>query len=573
MDKRVTIWANNFYGRSLGLSEPYIDLEDASKEKMLIDNYNKFFVVPLAQMLTGTDTLPEDNSIANLALTEIASHPITDWVYLLKYWVDNKFFVYTGDFSHDMAECVKRTQKEMHVLFATAGVNGKDIALHTHNGKIIDVTPTKLFIYPKGMKAHYNGRLLHDFASKHPCEVSEAGRSMLAEAIKGNYITEADLRTEAVFVPTNSGESEELRQLHALSKDLPPYDFCNLVASLPDYILSSCATQFLAVCYHMDNLGGEVSPTVNAYVNSVRGSHIDVPAGYELVDLNDEEVIRYLRTNHGIEVNDLQELQTAPTGFAMTDISLEDLQGSAEDILSSLNTASKGEFTTLDVLISNYCKTYGINQNCTIEQLINSINYDIHPEPMNVKSLLVSEIADSDISDETTLREFIDGSKHRPVDPVDVMLDYICDNPLFPESTAALIRDTLIYDKVCALPKNDEYDIVGFVDSLKYPKEVKDVIMHIISTGEIPQGVTISSDSEIVKINSYMLTEVRKYLDEDASFDVRSDLTDVLYVFLRFLMASLPADKENLIDFVTKRIHVENKRSEKILTEVLSMLK
>lgn len=572
MERRVIVWANNYYGRSLGLTDPIIDVESSSNASKLESAYKELFEEPIAYMLTGTKVLPDDQESANKALNGITSKHITDWIYLLKYWVDNKFFVYTGDFEKDLSLCVQRTQTEMRVLFATAGVAAKDIALHTYNGRIIDILPKKLFVYPKGVKAHFNGRLLNDLASKHPCETDEVVRAMLVTAIEEGYLSEDNLFSAPVMVPTDSGKSEVEKELTAISKELPPKQFTDLIKFMPYVTLQGCGTQFKAVLYHMRT--NPVEPEVEAYVNYIQGSHIDVPAGYQLVDMDDEAVIEYLQTHHGISVTNLQDLvvQPAQNAWSMTGISESALTGSAEELLSALKAETASDFTTLDVIIENYCKENGVDQECTIKQLISTINYEVHPAPLDVRNKVAETMSVEGLPNDMTLAEFVNRQKHTPIDPVDVMLDYMLDNPLFPEESAALVRNTLIKDIPLVFPK-PELDIVGFVNQLQYDADVKDKIMNAIQTGNIeteerPAGI----DESAYRAAEYMLREVRTLLSKDASFEMRNDLTSVLYVFLRLLMCDLTRERMSVVDFIKSRIETAEPNSKRILEEGIKLL-
>ena len=613
MDSKVTVWASNFYGTSLG-NNPIIDIQDPSNESMILKEYAEYFEKPLAYMLTGTDVLPDNKEQLNNALVKISQGPITDWIYLLRFLVDNKFFEYTGDFISDFDNCVTRIKDEMRVMFATTGIQGKDIALHTYNGRIIDRLPKKLLVYPKGLRAHYGGKLLKDLASKVPTTTNSVERALLSQALSGEFLSSTDLALEKVTVPVAGGGEMDIT-VDATHPQLPPKDYTDISKALPQSVLDQGNTRFSLVKEHC--MTEAPSSELKAYLDKFDG----VPTSTEAV-LDDETVLNYLASTRGIYVNSLDDITVSNAAilFGATELPEDLLAGSAAELLSALNQEEQPVMTTLDVLVANYCKENKIDVNCSIQQLLDNIERDTNPVPPSLNDMLVDDMAAKGIVGETTLDEYLKGTKHWSPDPTDFVLDYIADNPLLGgEEIERAFRTMVLQDKPLELPKPviTKEDLVAYIKVQEYPSTVQNALLNAV---ENPFGAAekLQSDKvedkpltldELCKVvdmanvpldiksaaleflrnpmavnnsNNYnesgyiagrhLLLATRKALSADASWQTREAYTPVLYAFLRLLMCDVSKEKESVVEFLEGKINEASGKAKTILQEAKEML-
>lgn len=570
MGKRVLVWANNYYGKSLGVDAPILDYNNPNNTETIEQAFLTYFEKPLAYMLTGTDTVPESKEALNNALVKLSQGPVTDWIYLMKFWVDKSFFIYTGNFEEDLKNCFIKTQNEMRVLFATAGVKSKDIALHTFNGRIIDDLPKKVFVYPKGLRAHFNGRLLSDIAQKDPTLTTAIERAALQTALSGNFIEPKDLREEPVTVP--KGPDVEVSVLcSAVSLNLPPKEYSDIARALPSSLVSQGRTQLSLIKDYMETT--EVSDEVREYVN--RYSTVVMEA--DPVEITDDVVLAYLADKYGVYADSVSELRVhskLPT-FMCTDIDAELLKGSAAELINAFREEDPTELSTLDVIIQNYCVENAISEDCTIAQLLESICHDVHPVPHSTRDLLVKDITSAGLDENTTLSEYIKGEKHVPIDPVDVMLDFMVNNPqLFPEEAADVVRSTLLYDKELVIPTKASA-VESVIATLSLSTEEAAALKSAVlseRTYELKQTSMPKLSEEGYIVGEYLLRRAREEISSNASFELRSELTPILYTFLRLLMCDMHKEKQSVIGFIDGKIKEAGPKSAKILTEAKALL-
>ena len=485
MERRVLVWANNYYGKSLGLDKPVLDLDNPANEKRVLQEYDTLFEKPLAYMLTGTQNLPESRDVLNNALASLAKCKITDWIYTMKYWVDNDFFVYTGDFNKDLENCINKVQSEMGVLFGTASLYGTDICLHTHHGRVIGNIPTKLFIYGKLVRTKFGGTLLIKLVNAKPSKTSSAERELLRIALEKKVITDDLLATESVTVPINT-EVEEVCNVNAVSPLLPPSEYLALAEALPTSLLNKGLTQLSIIKDYVKSM--KVSEEVMEYINNIP------QASKSAAELNDDTVLDYLKNKHGMDVSSIGDLSVrnrVPT-LSMTNIDSELLKGSAKDLLEAFKEVDETELSTLDAIITDYCRDNKIDLSCTISQLIDSICYDTHPTVMSAEDIVLQDAKKRNVSMDTTLDEYIKGVTHKDVDDVDVFIKFMDDyKELFPAEVRNPIMEGLLNHEPIKFEVGEIFtpstaDVKTMSDFLSGKEELIEEVVSILDANGIP---------------------------------------------------------------------------------------
>lgn len=538
MERRVLVWANNYYGKSLGAQQPVIDVNDPTNEPKILQAYTDFFEKPLAYMLTGNYEVPEDKELLNKALIELSKSKITDWIYIMKYWVDNGFFEYTGDFTKDLNNCIDKTSSEMRLIFATTGIDGTDISLHSHHGRIIGNIPVKLFVYGKNARTRFGNKQLAKIASTLPSRTTQNDRECLISALQGRYLKMEDLIEENITIPLGLN-CDVVKSCTAVSPDLPPAGYLEIARALPTSLTSSGKSQLSIIMDYVKSF--DVADDVKEYINRILNS--ETPEA----ELDDAAVLAYLESKHGLHVDSLSELivHGKVPQMSMLNLDADLLKGSAEELLNAFKEVEDTELSTLDSIIEGYCAENNISTDCTIKQLIESICCDVHPSPLSAKDIVLQSAKTEGLSMNTTLDEFVKGEVHKDVDDVDVFLRFMQEyKELFPDKVYAAIYEGLMSHEPIVFPTEApttvdflsgkeelvDDDVVKVLeangvsgdkarDYLKAKLDVDDVVATLCMSGEdtaeFTKAVTNNEPYDILKLvaNSYSDVLGNSWLD------------------------------------------------------------
>lgn len=556
MERAVQTWFNRYYGDCLGSNVPIYTVGTEEEEKRVIEEYNYKFLKPITYIATGSDQPPEDRSILNKALSIISAGSITDWIYLLNFWVNSGFYQYTGDISADYKRCVERTKADTYVSFATVGKLHHDIAVHSMNRKMVDDIPCDLLFYPKNLNAHYKGRMLSDLCSKSPTTLSEIETAFLATAETRRFIDIYDLASEQVLWPYDGGTKERWITVHGLSQGKPPREYFDLVRNLPDALKHENLTEFLAVKSYVD--GHDCADAVKQFIETVLSAKEDVQAGNGLTELDDEMVKSYLADKYGIQCTDLGDLRPSVTNAIADAVTFtpELIEGSAKELMESLENDDIIKSYTLDDLVKNFCEDNNISHECTIAQLIEVINYEVHPQPATLVDMIATYMTANNAPDTTTFADVIRGVKHKDVDPIDIVLEFIETNELYDEGTKAMLKRSIIEGEEVTVPDKTA-TALEVLSGIGLPDDVASSIARALQTGEsvqLPQAESVQlkfSEPGYVA-GEYMLRKVRESIGKDASYNNRDQFREVLNAFLRLLMHD-PADKDVVVGLMQRR--------------------
>ena len=560
MDKAVQTWFNNYYGKCLGANGPVREIKNEKDEEAVIAEYNLKFLRPICYIATGNMEVPKDKAVLNKTIGFIGHGPITDWIYLLNYWVNGEFFVYTGDWQGDFDRCVEKTRQEMKVVFATLGRGYRDIALHTINRQTVDDIPYEFLYYPRDLKAHYNGKTLDDLCNKVPSNLSETEIAFLTAAEARGYITESDLTKEEVMWPFNGGKEQRLVSMSVLTPNRPPAAYFELCKTMAPAHISQYPTLFQAVQAYASS--SPVPDSVRNFINIISGSD-DLMAGVESSgQLTDTDVIAYLRENYGIACTDLSELSVSPKDMLMSAVSVnpEVIEGSARELLEAVTSSNDTAADTLDNIIIQFCKENQLSEKCTIEQLVEVINYDVHPIPPTFLDMVATYMSENNASPETTLDDIIKGVKHKTVDPIDIVIEFVQNNEFYPEPVRKILMDSIVEGEPVAWPDETEI-LMEALPKLGLPDDMLSRMMIAVQTNskvqlpkvEPPKELYADSTDPGLKAGALLLEKTREVICQDASAPTRLKYTTVLYSFLRLLMCDPKTELAEVAESIKSR--------------------
>lgn len=355
MDPILKAWATRYYFTGIGReeSEDY-NVENGLDEEVLNNTYKSEFLDPL-QKMTGGENTPQE---IRQALMTFGTVNCTVWPYVLNYWIQEGYFKPGVDEfnSASLSACVSKFTKDHKLLYATTGYKYKDFVVFANKqNKAVGKFPARVFCYI-GVNSHKGGQALLDLSRKAPLSLTNSQCILLQKAVVFKMIPEEELKHDDVQIPEANGNIK-IMSACACTPDLPPAEVNNLINAMgPAYVSEFPSVYFALRDYVADKQHDQV---IDKYLEKISEHFIlgaKVTEQDKLNSLDDATVSAYLAQKY-------------------SQSSDEEFDGQLDDVFAG----------TLDEAIAKYCETENIDPKCTIEQLIDYINYDIKIEPQTTE--------------------------------------------------------------------------------------------------------------------------------------------------------------------------------------------
>lgn len=372
MNSLLKAWATRYYYTGLGKEANDDAIRSLEERADAVEaQYQKAFVNPLSKMM-GCEI---NDDMIKQALMVFGNAGCTVWPYVLNYWLDNGYFKASDSFSNSIHNCVEHFAKDHKLMYATTGINHSDFVVFTNKqNKPVGEFPCRVFCYI-GVSAKKGGHTLKELADKPPLSLNNSQQILLKKALEFGLLQEKHLKTDTVNIPVANGLVEP-REVNACSQGLPPNEVNQLLSALPPAMVAEYPTIYFALKdYVKDKTHSQI---IDKYLESI-SDHFLVGAKLDYGHVTAEDVKAYLDNYYGIHVDDLSQLSVNPVIVADADYAdknVSELMSAMQD--SEDSTVFAG---TLDEAIAQYCTQENIDPRCTIQQLIDYINYDIQINP------------------------------------------------------------------------------------------------------------------------------------------------------------------------------------------------
>ena len=528
--ERVLQWANNYYRLSLGLSDKILEVDDKITEE-----YVSKFLSPLSYIKTGDKdkelTIGEFIETFNSVRLAFVNNGYRDWLHLLSPLVSNKYLIYNGNMEEDLQDCIDNIEKILLPAYITTGLDSKDTKIHVLNsGNFYDI-PVKYVKYDRSLRVTAGGNLLKELLKKRYQRLRKPEIRTISKAVKLGLIKTDDVQQVTFFYP----KTKEKITVPMTDTRVPPPEYFEILNESSPHYFNEDLDEFEQISDIANKM--TIGKDLQEYLNSYKTNK----------ELNDEEVLSYLR-KRGVEVDSIDDLMPNSSVPTILEGVYDDevLDMNVSDFMNSIKS-NNTQMIELDEYIQRYCLNNGISLKCTVAQLLQSISYGSNPEPLTNKDTVAQIVAEEKLNQKMTLEDYIRGWKYTPPDPVDTVLDYILDNPLFPDGMEDLIRNTVLKD----VPLTKE-----ILKSSIYVEEEK----------------VTSLDEEGYIVGEYILQEARKELSKDSTYSTRENLTPLVYCFLRCLMGDFIKEKNAIIDTLKKYHDSSNGKAKEILERALILL-
>lgn len=429
-EKKLRTWYNMYYG-GMGYGEKAV--KDVSSEELREAEslYQSEFIGPLTKMMPGGKF---DSSLMNEALTVLVRCKVPDWMFLLSQWAERpEFYTFKDNVRDSLRACIDFTIMNTEQFVATVGKDTRDIIVRQYKGGILTKMPVKFFAYPNQNAVHVNGRYLSDSLRKSWFDLSDSDKSMLKSCIDMGIIKVEDTYHYTTYLAGN----DQPVKVYFNTPNLPPRSYLEMFRTAPDI-----SKEFMQSWVEYVISTGD--DEAKSYIKSFQ-----LPESVDGV---------YDPASQGLKVNPIADYVSVNPDY---------LDKTVEALLETdLRT------TTLDDLILQYCNENNVSTECTIAQLVEFIGYDITIEPKvpDLKELLQAAVIRKELSEDTTVREYLTGVKPVVVPPKEAFEKAVEAK----EEWAITLLDK--HSKVAQVTAND----------------VQTFIKSGISSGEIDPKVTVS---------------------------------------------------------------------------------
>lgn len=381
MHNAIKGWAQNYAYISIGL--PANMQEIIENEKHYTALYNEYLTKPLNKIVAGADDV--DNIDLNTMVVQMSNTNLENWVRVLKYIseLDDQNWA-------DEKSTIKRLTKAVEAFRAistpiTATVGGTDFTTYLVKGKPVDTQLTKPFFYKPEWKVVPKGEYLKVLTDTNPCDVTDLQRNILKKAKEFAPWFSQYSFTKMSLQYIDAGEVKT-KVMTAISEELPPYEISSSIKLVTPAMIQQYGNVFVAMkCLHE------------------RG--------------------HFSFSNVGLDY--LKDIDTSK-------VSATDVDFNTDDTVSG----------TLDEIINDYCKEYGISGDCTIQQLIKHICYECTIEPITVEQQLQDLIDRNKMNPNTTFDEFINHKRHNSSATYKQLRYAIENNQYIPTDIKSILIDT-----------------------------------------------------------------------------------------------------------------------------------
>lgn len=593
LPKSITVWAKQFYFTTVGLEAP--DELPEHIESIAAESYSKYFYEPVSRMLYGdvrTNIMKDD---VNSFLAVMRTMKVPDILHMLLPIVSNGWFVDTGNLEQDLHYSIDKMRENTNEVYCIIK-GGKPFKAHADKSgnpfmslghKIIQLGETRRFKH---------GLTLDSLREASPVRANDFVIRAIRNCVKEGILSVEELASDLYCVPAEDGF--RTIPVTAATPELPSFATRRLIASLPDSYIKEFQSPYHAA-YKYASEHDEYKMCLNE-LRDIAGWIDDTSSTSELTD---EIVIDYLQRKYGISNEELEGLCVPVHKRVYSTTYLIDSENSgmtAEEFIDKIAEDENYATGSLDEIIKAFCNNVGVNLDCTINQLLQSIVYETPAKPKSIFETVKDFMEENSLSENTTLKEFICNVSHvdEEVDETAVTMRVISENPGFSDEVKKCIHDVLYDNKNMEMP-----DLSESLMRLGVPDEILTAVLVADQTGEAFEVPEIKEDDVVTylvrqgisrieakaacsgklpeskslpdvgyQVANSLLYDIRSSICENDTMELRNDLIPLVYSFVRILMLQTQ-DTEDAIDFLTRKEAECKPYVAKFVTNAINKLK
>lgn len=488
----IKSWALVYFGKCIGANNINIT-EDA--EQSITATFEENYAKPMTKII-GNENWMSDTSII-MDINRIYSEAKISGVYRVLRKISEYPVIEQKTFPDNLLEAIKQFQEDTTPV-AAIFKNGKSFIAYSLNDEVINVEGATIL----GELSNFKGKLpnVYELCKVPPFSITDYQVQALRNAVQGGIIKESDLAKSNCCVPDFDTGHFVKASVTALDERLPRFYVRNLISNLPKAELSNYETPYHAAYEFAKDHPSEYRSALRMLEEILdRCSEPEEPTP-TIAAIDDATVLTYLYDKYGIEADSLDEV-VCPSAERLysTAILDEGLEGmSASEYIEKVNNSRENTPGTgyLDDIIKAYCDKNSVDTQCTIEQLLQFINYDIEIKPKTFKEMCEDFVAEGHTK-YTTLKDVIEGTESEVHDEIDICVNFL-------KTQVETIPAVTIEKIVSAVYGNTEFKELQPIDvikSLQMPEEIERACTRAIAAGEPVQLPELSheiGETEIV---------------------------------------------------------------------------
>jgi len=475
LSKEILAWAKNYFFDSMHI--PTFK-ESLPEDEHVLLTYAQEFTVPVSVMLYGSKKDSIEQKEINRFLTVMKQVKLPNIIHYLSTLSSTTYFQYTGDITEDLNKAVNKLKTATSEFFIMAReadaptvgyVDKSGILLGSFEQKgILILGETRRF--PKGLN-------LQQLCSQDPTLLTDFCITVLRKVVAAGVIDESELAFTHYIIPEIDGTFQE-RIVTALTPRLPSYFVRKLISVLPDAQIKNSPSPYHAALEYAEAHPDECRSALRDLREIIKNASVPLASG-----LTDDMVIKYINDKYGIKEEDIKNYLLRPTPEMLYTsyyfLDKENRNKSVDEFMEDAAKNAPSATGTLDELLIAFCNAERFDMSLPVIELIKFINGESEDVEPDLQELINSYVEKTKISKETTLEEFIAGTKHKPVDDVTLTMDLINEMTWVGEKTRAGVLQAI--EDGTPFP---DFDLANILTNCKVPEEIKASILKSVESGQ-----------------------------------------------------------------------------------------
>lgn len=442
-------WLPNYEYTSIGLKADNIALDTKAYESV----FEQEFLAPTRKVFGYQDDKEIEAGEIAFVIRTLTDSGLKCWYRVYKTIIAD-YFVKGNDPRFTIDESVAKFLKAATPVYAMC-FGGKTFTAYTIKGNLVGTYPDKVCILGNCDKFKKYAPEIKELIRKDPTTLPDATLMAIKNAVNAGIVNETALRSVMYPIPDYSTGSVINRSVRATDNDMPGYFVRRLIKNLPEATIAEAESPYHAALKFAYTDPTEYRSAISELEEIITKLGDDTlqitPAqaeqlsnGVDISQLNRDNVMEWLHVTYGISYDNLNAI-LIPTinktygSPLLADSNLEDM--SAQQFLDAMDNESTGY---IDDIVKAYCHEIGMSHECTIAQLLESIDEGgVVKTPVPLLDQVAEYVSAKNLPNELTVEELCASLPHTPTDKLSVTMDTLNECPVVDDELCDMIAEAL----------------------------------------------------------------------------------------------------------------------------------
>lgn len=443
-------WLPNYEYTSIGLKADNIALDTKAYEGV----FEQEFLAPTRKVFGYPDDKEIEAGEIAFVIRTLTDSGLKCWYRVYKTIIAD-YFIKGNDPRFTIDESVAKFLKAATPVYAMC-FGGKTFTTYTIKGNLVGTYPEKTCVLGNCDKFKKYAPEIKELIRKDPTTLPDATLTAIKNAVAAGIVNVTALRSVMYPIPDYSTGSVINRSVRATDKDMPGYFVRRLIKNLPEATKAEAESPYHAALKFAYTDPTEYRSAISELEDIITKLGDDtlqitpiqaeqLSSGVDISQLNRDNVMEWLHVTYGISYDNLNAI-LIPTidktynSPLLTEGNLEDM--SAQQLLDAMDSESTGY---IDDIVKAYCHEIGLSHDCTITQLLESINEGgVVKEPVPLLDQVADYVSKNNLSNDLTVEELCANMPHTPTDKLSVTMDTLNECPAVDDELCDAISDALM---------------------------------------------------------------------------------------------------------------------------------